>query len=348
MLRNPGTESGGATVPSPFAWREPPLILYLSISLLLHGLVLLWVEQGGPARGFFAVPEKVRQRPSEPVLTFVPTSPEQAVEESPQDARTYSDHATAAAQPEPSPADSPEKIPEIDGEDSRTIALETGSPDAGAPPAPAAPAPPVPVQETTPSPAEAAQAASRESPAENRPAGDRGELVSEPLDSPGVKLAAEPLPRPPAEPLTAQEPPSETSVEAQGRGRPGPHTRLPQVAGRVAEATVSRRGTLSHDTMKSAFGAYDQELFERIGNRWIALVRPYFYGERSGEVVVRFVVGLDGDLLDLEVVEETSGEALSGFCLKAVRDSSPFPPMPGEVVKATNFDRREYRIRFLY
>lgn len=295
------------------------LPFYAILSLLLHLSVLY------AARRQLLTPVLLLQAPPPPEreedmprLLFVSTRPDQESDAAPAQAETYSDRQTVAAQPEPSAEPAEETAPRLDGEEPRSMATDSGQPDAGepAPPAQEAFQPAEPAKDESPDPLESAPG--------------------------GIALVMEP--RPPEARAAAPA----VDAGAESPGVDAPYADLPREKGLRAEATVSRRGILAHDTMKTAFGAYDRELFAAIGRRWIELVRPHFYGERSGEVVVRFEVSAAGELGRLDVVHETSGPALAGFCVKAIRDCAPFGPMPADVMKIVAADRRQFQVRFLY
>lgn len=68
----------------------------------------------------------------------------------------------------------------------------------------------------------------------------------------------------------------------------------------------------------------------------IDLYKHYPYAARrhqeEGRVTVRFVIRTDGTIANLEVVKRSSSRVLDEAAIKAVKDASPFPGFPREIL----------------
>jgi hypothetical protein len=83
--------------------------------------------------------------------------------------------------------------------------------------------------------------------------------------------------------------------------------------------------------------------------RWIALLEQYTIpGERVGHVAVKFHLNRDGTVSEFAVAENTAGDILALYCLKAIRDSAPFGEWPQELKDLVKRNHREVQYVFYY
>ncbi len=89
-----------------------------------------------------------------------------------------------------------------------------------------------------------------------------------------------------------------------------------------------------HDVEQSITNQYVRDHFDFM-NRRIHLNIPYPYRARKlsmeGNVIISFVVCLDGSVKDVKIKKSSGFSILDNNAKKAVMKASPFPPAPVEV-----------------
>jgi TonB family protein len=82
------------------------------------------------------------------------------------------------------------------------------------------------------------------------------------------------------------------------------------------------------------FSNYDAALVERIQNQWYKeLDSGKFELDRIGKVVILFRLHSDGTISDLKISKNSVSHLLGFVCVKAIKNSAPFPKWPPEMVK---------------
>jgi hypothetical protein len=317
------------------------------------------------------------QRQAEQPLLFVQVT--QPSEEPPPAPKHYSSLSSRAANPETGQ----ENQARIDGTQTRSIRTEsapqvaTGRPTPppqpeepgpadASPPIPPAPTPPPPV-ETVARPVAPRLIEKAAEPA--RPAG-LGELA---LARPEVRMPEEPKPSPPpeAKPEPEPEPPVETAVVSAPTPPVAPVTAPPPTPAprarprTVAEAKirqallagekmqqeggVARKGPVQLDVKGVPFGAYDEMLIAAVQNRWFGLLEERrFAGGTIGRVVVTFKLHSDGSVRIVEPTESSVDPLMTGLCVRAIRDPSPYEKWPSDMLRMIGAPSREMRFTFFY
>ena len=96
--------------------------------------------------------------------------------------------------------------------------------------------------------------------------------------------------------------------------------------------TESPKPNIKLDTAarKIAYVGYYDLIRQKIKYNLFKMYRPR---NRQGEVYVEFILGSDGRLKDAQVLNEKSSQSthLQEVTIKALRQSSPFPPFPEEL-----------------
>ncbi len=129
-----------------------------------------------------------------------------------------------------------------------------------------------------------------------------------------------------------------TTYEKLGRDEMGPTRPSAQVAGGQREEEIKvriREGTLGDQT---GIGRIDKAAVESVFRRRMSAIRVCY--ERSlkvnpdveGKVTIRFTIGRAGTITDIQVTENTTGDASIGTCIaQKVRTWRFSPPDEGEV-----------------
>ncbi len=311
----------------------------LWISLVFHITDWTWLKPAPKPHASKEMTQLVLMQRPPPIPrhespTFLETDPSQAEREKPKDAPFYSEHNTRATQTSATPEKSNE-MPNMNGNNTKTMATETVLPTRPAPP----PSPPMPEGPATPPEKPAAPPSSpQKSPPDNPTPGD---------------LAL--LKKPEERPFTQTESPTEnskTNPQTAPRAPPAPKT-LPQSREVLAQQSkiaggVNRVGkAYAFDSAESPFASYDKKIIGKIGAYWQPLVQNKFYGETIGEVEVSFKLMADGRITELQVTHNSANSVLAGWCLQAIQQSAPFDPFP-DTMKAIAGDFREGSITFAY
>jgi len=123
----------------------------------------------------------------------------------------------------------------------------------------------------------------------------------------------------------------------------GPSVSAPSVPRRLVQPTVEdlmryakvdkepdvaeRENTITMDTTDLKYTSYMLGLKRRIETIWEYPETSRRAGEQ-GELVIRFVIGKSGKLQEAEVVKSSGYPQLDKAATKALRDASPFNPLP--------------------
>jgi hypothetical protein len=326
------------------------------VSLLLHVLLLGGAEYRDkvpllrklkPAATPVSTATAVAKAPVEPVITFVEqtepppvpvkrtfmeTDPSQVTGEKPKEAEHYSDRSTVAANPQ-NPTGKTGDTPYLDGTGTKVMSTADVLP--GKAPTPAVP--------PTPPPPPAAPPTAPKLPAtETKPAAEAGLKV---VQEPPKQVAS--LTKPTALTMTKPVPPT---VAPPSPGSPGMGSAR-EIAARKSQLNTSgtaKIGVAAFNVAESPFGAYDKIVVRAVQSRWYALIEQNGLYERAGQVTLRFQLLDDGTVQAMEVRENTAGQVLALFCEKAVTESAPFAPLPGELRVLIGKEPREVNFTFYY
>ena len=318
-------------------------------------------------------------RQQEVPMTFVEVDPALAAAEPPKEARFYSSHNAAAANPD-AKKDLP--VPKIDGQETRMVRLFENAkpqprpvpqplqPDVPKPPEPLQPTFPPTRDEPTPPPSPEAKPntqsepakplemladrtleKAREKPDEKKPGGEtlgdmamakpRANDYVEKTPGSGAPATANPLIIEPSPP--ARQPRPRTLAQAAQQN--------PMLAGRLMkeDGGVRNRGHVSIDVKGSPFGAYDAAFIAAVQERWYQLLEnTAFMLDRHGRVVLDFRLRSDGRITDMGAAENAVGEILCLLCQRAVLDPAPYARWPGDMRRMVGSDVRDVRFTFHY
>lgn len=343
-----------------------PLLWALGVSLLLHllagltySLLAVWVARSPETAPEWAkdlvrptVPPAVlaqAARPPEPEwqeinLDFVEIDPANAVEETPKDARLYSNANTLSGQPVPS--ERKQKDPQITGTQKNVVkTFDT-----------LRPAQPQPAEKPTPPDKEPEKEVARESAKPEKPQEEKKpQPAGGPKDSGETQLAAA---NPKASVDKVQEEQKAVEPQAAGAPRRKPIKRLAEAReqkGIILGEKMMKEGgsprisiSPSFDVRSSPFGDYDLRLVAAVQERWWALLEERRYSlERTGKVVLRFQLHADGTISQLQTLQSDVGDMLGFTCEAALMGASPFGRWPS-ALKAQAADPREITFTFNY
>src|SRR5579864_7893923 len=85
------------------------------------------------------------------------------------------------------------------------------------------------------------------------------------------------------------------------------------------------------DTNGVNFRPYLQDALEDVRLRWVPVVpkvarAPHL---KHGTVVIRFAITRDGEVNGLKIEKSSGNRKMDRAAFKSIRNSSPFPPLPG-------------------
>jgi TonB family protein len=300
----------------------------LLVSLLIHVLLLAWVQFGGvssvlmaPIREAALVPPgEARKSPVESLqFTFVDIPNDQAVAENAR-ARLLSDKTRKARQPVPTPPDAKNLGPDPHSEgNSRLRQIAGGGPP---PSAPAEASPPPSAGRNggggTPASAGGPPGTGTAQPGEG---GERSEAP----DSRGEGTG---------------------DGENPGSGFQGKREAFQRALKQLESGTYDfsnfdnpaylqggNYGTLSFDTKGFDWGDYARQLYLIIKKNWYDRIPIAAYYGQKGKVFIRFVIEKDGSISDLAILRSSDISPFDRAAENAIRASNPLPHLPSNFPK---------------
>ena len=316
----------------------------------VHGWLPAWLQPlVQPAQALLSKPpepraetEKSQEQWAEIPLQFIEVDPALVTAEVPKDAQYTSTANTLAANP--NPAQEARLEPRIEGfrEDSRKTF------DTVRPVEKPQPAQPIQAndQETLalpaaqPQPVQAAQEAREERGV--RP----GETVIAKVDprsdllKPEVGQSAQS-----AQPAQVEQKPRYKKVVEARRDKGMLVGERMKLNGNVARTGIDS----SLNVKASPLGDYNYRLVQAVQERWYQLLdERKFALERSGKVLVRFNLHLDGTVSEVVTSESSVGDTLSFLCELAIMQPAPFGKWPPEVRRLVGRDVLEVVFTFNY
>ncbi len=297
------------------------------ISLLVHVLLLGWVQFGGashllmiPIREAALASTRAQGRSSADSLqfTFVDVPDDQPVAENPR-ARLLSDKTRVARQSVPTPPDAKNLGPDPHSEgNSRLRQLARNGP-------PAVQVPPPP----PPPGAGGRQGASAQA------GGPPGEGEAQPGEG-GKEAQNSELPAGRRG----------STGEAGGTGEAGRREAFRKALQQLESGTYDfssfdnpsylqggNYGTLSFDTKGFDWGDYARQLYLIIKKNWYDRIPIAAYYGQKGKVFIRFVIEKDGTISDLAVIRSSDISPFDRAAENAIRASNPLPPLPSNFPK---------------
>jgi len=107
-----------------------------------------------------------------------------------------------------------------------------------------------------------------------------------------------------------------------------PYKERTRISGRITNHGVS-----SVDALGTPLGSYKDFVLKAIGSRWYVLVDQKNDLVNIGTTDVMFVVGRNGHVKDIKIIENTSNEALANVSIQSIQDAQ-LPAMSDDVVAA--------------
>jgi len=256
-------------------------------------------------------------RQEEMPLIFVDVSSAQATPEPPKSAKYYSNKNSKAANPEP---DKETEIPKIDGKRPELVKTEDVPKENF-----------VPLQPTPPP-----------LPQSKEP---QEEVKSATTYKPGDLTMAKPDPNPQ----------KDEGKERQPRRRPTVQEAKARLENRMAGQKMKQEGGVRHrldieslDAKVTIFGDYDWALVQAVRLCWYRLLDEQSYSsDYRGKVVLQFRLHQDGNITDLDVVENTAGSVPGLLCETAVEKPKPYEKFPADMRRVVG-DIRNIRFTFYY
>lgn len=326
---------------SPFGGRKPNRQSFIigAVGTVLFHLLFLF----GLPRSLLNVDLEDMGRTNEPldIVLVEPEEPEEprfvetnqeAPENEPDDADTFSARNQQAAQEEIPEELSEDDLPAAEGEEheaAKTIAGDLNPPITSIPSqeSPASPEfidpsnpqrkDPLPGFEDDEIVSEEGVATSDADSAEN-PNPDNERMLGEDTDTNDVSA------------------PIFTAPVVPNRESPAPRPRLPRATPgpqRLREAGVSQTGQIAVNATFSQFGDYLERMIEAVSQRWNAMVASRSYGETSVRVVLEFKITQDGTIEQLEVIDSSAQALGILLCRSAIEQGQPYGVWPQEMVE---------------
>lgn len=91
-------------------------------------------------------------------------------------------------------------------------------------------------------------------------------------------------------------------------------------------------GNVTFTAKKHDVAPYIIKMKNKIEKYWAPPVIFTYYGLTSGETVVQFKIMPDGSVQDVSVIKEKGDESLKKSSIQAIKDASPFEPIPSKVL----------------
>ncbi|MSU32700.1 MAG: hypothetical protein EXS25_08605 [Pedosphaera sp.] len=339
---------------------QRPLLWALGVSVFLHlltggvwGGLKRWVDESPDTAPDWVrtlvLQTEVVLTPSTPTneiawkeinLEFIEVDPNNAAEKDTLDSRFYSSANTVAAQPIPLEKKLP--APQITGVQTTTPKTFDTVKSAQ------------PQQEEKPSPTE--KTVSKETPVPTKTQeAKKPQPVGGPKELGETQIA---LIKPAAQVEKVQEEQRPAEEQIATNPRPKPIRKLAEAReqkGIILGEKMLQMGGVSRlslspsfDVRRSPFGEYDLRMIASIQERWWLLLEERHYSlERTGKVVIYFLLKGDGTISGVRTLNSDVGESLSFTCEAAILGSSPFGRWP-PVLKSQSSDPREITITFNY
>ncbi len=262
-----------------------------------------------------------QSQPQPSQLIFVDVDPALAETTPPKTPKFYSANNSAAANPNPKKA----PTPEIRGRQDKVIKTTENAPFK---PQPLQPSPPTPETAHVPQakalpkaepPGDLAMAKPREKAQEKSSPSETGD-------------AAQPQP-------VHQRPRTIAEAMAQ-HGMTGEKSRQDGGVKRL-----SMESTL--DAVKTSYGDYDREFIDAVQTRWFQLLAGRS-SEGAGKVVVTFRMHPDGRITNLSIAHNEMSDLLGLICQQAIFDPAPYRPWPEEMRRDIPKEYRDITFTFYY
>ena len=280
-------------------------------------LLPAWLKSPNSAKALTELLKKNEaQRQEEMPLIFVDISSAQATPEPPKNPKYYSNKNSKAANPEPKESDEPK----IDGKRPELVKTEDVPRENFVPLQPTPP--PVP-------PAKEPQE----------------EVKAATTYKPGDLTMAKPDVNPKKEEGQEKEPRRRMTVE---EAKARLESRAPGLKMKQEGGVRHQRDIELVDAKATVFGDYDWALVEAIRLCWYRLLDEQRYSsDYRGKVVLQFRLHQDGNITDLDVVENTAGSVPGLLCETAVEKPKPFDKFPADMRRVVG-DIRNIRFTFYY
>jgi protein TonB len=106
--------------------------------------------------------------------------------------------------------------------------------------------------------------------------------------------------------------------------------------GQNRSAQTASKGKKQKEAGSAAEGSYRGEVISKLGRVYRA-VPPSLQATARNNTVVTFVIGSQGNIDELRVVESSGSETFDQIVLGFVRKAAPFPPIPPKIGNSLEF-----------
>lgn len=111
---------------------------------------------------------------------------------------------------------------------------------------------------------------------------------------------------------------------------------------------TSNIGPMAIDAKWSAYGAYLQRMIDTIQIQWERILLEQKANPVQGsDVIVKFVMNNEGNIVDIGVEQTTASETSTRACVSAITDRMPYGPWTDDM-RAVLGEKQEMTFRFFY
>lgn len=107
----------------------------------------------------------------------------------------------------------------------------------------------------------------------------------------------------------------------------GERGKEPFTSKNILDDAIKEEDTVNLNTTEFKYISYFSKLKRMVENVWTYPYAAIIRGE-DGTVTLRFTIERDGSLSGVEVVRSSGSPILDSAAVKAVKDASPYPPLP--------------------
>jgi hypothetical protein len=120
--------------------------------------------------------------------------------------------------------------------------------------------------------------------------------------------------------------------------------------GALAQAELNIGDSYLAATGAEAFRRYDRELEQSITDHWHQLLESNTKNPHpNGKVVVQFKLYSDGEILDQQILVDTTGNSMAALiCINAIKASAPFGEWTPEMIQSQGNTSRSMTFTFHY
>jgi hypothetical protein len=170
---------------------------------------------------------------------------------------------------------------------------------------------------------------------------------AEPAKPPGELAPSQPKPESP--PDKPQVPPAPDRPRTLKQALAQRSEQLPGQQMQQPGGVRRQRVWSSLDAKATPFGDYDRAIVEAVTQRWYDLLDSRrFAQDRTGKVVVKFKLKMDGTIIEIQTLDNSVGDLLGYVCQESIQEASPFAKWPEDMRRMIGANYRDITFTFYY